>query len=78
MDKINLINMQPILLQEKFGKKKQEKKRASFFSKVVLVVACFVLLYVFFSLFFPNTETQVLNSSSFFPGFLNLGDLSHG
>jgi hypothetical protein len=78
MDKINMINYQQHILQTKFGKRKQEKKRASFFSKVVLVVACFVLLYVFFSLLFLNTETQVLNSSSFFPGFLNIGDLSHG
>ena len=78
MDKINMVNVQQYYLQTKFGKKKQEKKGVSFFNKVVVVIVLFSLLYIFFSLFFPNTESQVLNSSSFFPGFLNIGDLSHG
>jgi len=78
MDRINMTDWQKITLQEKFGKKKHEKKGVSFFYKVVIVATLFLLLYIFSSLFFPNTETQVLNSSSFFPGFLNIGDLSHG
>ena len=78
MDRINMTDWQKITLQEKFGKRKQEKKGVSFFNKVVVVIALFSLLYIFFSLFFPNTESQVLNSSSFFPGFLNIGDFSHG
>ena len=74
MDRINMTDWQKITLQEKFGKKKHEKKRSKFF--IILILLATIL--VFFSLFFPNTETQVLNSSSFFPGFLNIGDLSHG
>ena len=74
MDRINMTDWQKITLQEKFGKKKHEKKRSKFF--IILILLATIL--VFFSLFFPNTESQVLNSSSFFPGFLNIGDLSHG
>tara|TARA_B100000287_G_scaffold120622_1_gene112456 strand:+ start:829 stop:1077 length:249 start_codon:yes stop_codon:yes gene_type:complete len=74
MDRINMTDWQKITLQEKFGKKKHEKKR----SKVFIILILLATILVFFSLFFPNTETQVLNSSSFFPGFLNIGDLSHG
>ena len=73
-DRINMTDWQKITLQEKFGKKKHEKKWSKFF--IILLFLATIL--VFFSLFFPNTETQVLNSSSFFPGFLNIGDLSHG
>jgi len=75
MDKINMVNVQQYYLQTKFGKKKHEKKRSKFFVIILILLAT---ILVFFSLFFPNTETQVLNSSSFFPGFLNIGDLSHG
>ena len=70
MDKINMINVQQYYLHTKFGKKKQEKKRGKFISILLLLAT----ILVFFSLFFPNTESQVLNSSSFFPGFHNIGE----
>ena len=70
MDKINMINVQQYYLQTKFGKKKQEKKRGKFISILLLLAT----ILVFFSLFFPNTESQVLDSSSFFPGFHNIGE----
>lgn len=60
MDKLNMINYQRIVLQERFRKKQQEKKEVSFFKKVVVVIALFVLLYIFLSLFFLNTDAQVL------------------
>ena len=71
MDRINMTDWQKITLQEKFGKRKQEKK----LSKSIII--CVFLLFVFFSLLFLNTESQVL-TQQFFPGFLNIGDLSHG
>ena len=70
MDKINMINVQQYYLHTKFGKKKQEKK----WSKFIFVFVLLATILVFFSLFFPNTESQVLNSSSFFPGFHNIGE----
>ena len=70
MDQINMINYQRHVLKTKFGKKKQEKKRGKFISILLLLAT----ILVFFSLFFPNTESQVLNSSSFFPGFHNIGE----
>jgi len=79
MDRINMTDWQKITLQEKFGKRKQEKKKVSFSYKVVVVIALFSLLYIFFSLLFLNTESQVLIGSNYsFPGFPNIGDLSHG
>jgi|TARA_B100001094_G_scaffold297598_1_gene320808 uncharacterized membrane protein (DUF485 family) len=73
MGKINMINMQPILLQEKFGKR-QEKKNKYF----AFVMVCLVLV-IFFSLLFLNTESQeLISSSKISPGFLKIGDLSHG
>jgi len=58
MDKINMINMQPILLQEKFRKKKQKS-----FSLSRLLVVSFIIIFTT-SLFFLNVESQELNSSS--------------
>jgi len=73
MDKINMVNVQQFYLQEKFGKRKQEKKSSSKFI-IIFLFAC-----VFFSLLFLNTESQVLIGSNYsFPGFPNIGDLSHG
>ena len=75
MDQINMMDYQRHVLKTKFGKNK-EKKGVSFFNKkVVIIIILFSLLYIFFSLgFFSNTESQVLNSSSFFPGFHNIGE----
>jgi len=76
MDRINMTDWQKITLQEKFGKRKQEKK--SIKSMVLTYILLGMLLVcVFFSLLFLNTESQVL-TQQFFPGFLNIGDLSHG
>jgi dipeptide/tripeptide permease len=73
MDRINMTDWQKITLQEKFGKRKQEKKSVSKFI-IIFLFAC-----VFFSLLFLNTESQVLIGSNYsFPGFPNIGDLSHG
>ena len=67
MDQINMMDYQRHVLKTKFGKK-QEKKQLSKF--IIIFLLC-----VFFSLvFFSNTESQVLNSSSFFPGFHNIGE----
>ncbi len=74
MDQINMMDYQRHVLKTKFGKKKQKNGVSFFIGKVVIVVALFSLLCVFFSLFFSNTESQVLNSSSFFPGFHNIGE----
>ena len=70
MDKINMMDYQRHVLKTKFGKSNQEKKSASKFIVMFILLVC-----VFFSLgFFSNTESQVLNSSSFFPGFHNIGE----
>tara|TARA_R100001463_G_scaffold61671_2_gene114507 strand:- start:146 stop:370 length:225 start_codon:yes stop_codon:yes gene_type:complete len=74
MDKLNMINYQRLVLQEKFGKRKYEKKTIRNILKILLSM---FLIGVFFSLLFLNTESQVL-TQQFFPGFLNIGDLSHG
>jgi len=74
MDKLNMINYQRLVLQEKFGKRKYEKKTIKNILKILLSM---FLIGVFFSLLFLNTESQVL-TQQFFPGFLNIGDLSHG
>jgi len=74
MDKLNMINYQRLVLQEKFGKSNQTKKTIKNILKILLSM---FLIGVFFSLLFLNTESQVL-TQQFFPGFLNIGDLSHG
>tara|TARA_Y100001970_G_scaffold290572_1_gene424769 strand:+ start:2446 stop:2679 length:234 start_codon:yes stop_codon:yes gene_type:complete len=70
MDKINMINYQQYVLKTKFGKR-QEKKTIRNTFKILLSI---FLICVFFSLLFSNAESQVLNSSSFFPGFHNIGE----
>ena len=68
MDQINMMNYQRHVLKTKFGKNKEKKSSSKF-------IIIFLLVCVFFSLgFFSNTESQVLNSSSFFPGFHNIGE----
>tara|TARA_R100000458_G_C8143331_1_gene153656 strand:+ start:27 stop:242 length:216 start_codon:yes stop_codon:yes gene_type:complete len=62
MDKINMINYQQLVLQTKFGKRNEKK------TSKIYVITALILICIFFSLFFSNTESQVLNSSSFFPG----------
>ena len=76
MDKINLINMQPILLQEKFGKKKQRV----FSLSRLLLVSLIIIFILTTSLFFLNAESQVLviSSDTLSPGFLNLGEYLYG
>ena len=70
MDKINMMDYQRHVLKTKFGKSNQEKKTSK-----IYVITALILICVFFSLgFFSNTESQVLNSSSFFPGFHNIGE----
>jgi len=70
MDQINMMNYQRHVLKTKFGKSNQEKKTSK-----IYVITALILICVFFSLgFFSNTESQVLNSSSFFPGFHNIGE----
>jgi len=71
---MDVLNYQRIVLQEKFGKKKQEKKGVSFFNKVVVVIVLFSLLYIFFSLLFPNTDAQVLTKAA--PLINDLGIIS--
>ncbi len=68
MDQINMMDYQRHVLKTKFGKNKEKKSSSKF-------IIIFLLVCVFFSLgFFSNTESQVLNSSSFFPGFHNIGE----
>jgi len=74
MDKLNMINYQRLVLQEKFGKSNQTKKTIKNILKILLSM---FLIGVFCSLLFLNTESQVL-TQQFLPGFLNMGDLSHG
>tara|TARA_R100000234_G_scaffold51910_1_gene31132 strand:- start:128 stop:361 length:234 start_codon:yes stop_codon:yes gene_type:complete len=70
MDKINMMDYQRHVLKTKFGKSNQEKKTSK-----IYVITALILICVFFSLgFFSNAESQVLNSSSFFPGFHNIGE----
>tara|TARA_A100001015_G_scaffold304095_1_gene394762 strand:+ start:160 stop:375 length:216 start_codon:yes stop_codon:yes gene_type:complete len=52
MDKLNMINYQRIVLEEKFGKKTEKK-----LSKGLLRL---LLLCIFLSLIFLNTDAQVL------------------
>ena len=67
MDQINMMDYQRHVLKTKFGKNKEKKQLGKF---IIIFLLC-----VFFSLgFFSNTESQVLNSSSFFPGFHNIGE----
>ena len=54
MDKLNMINYQRIVLEEKFGKK-TEKKTSKVFHVVLLLLLC-----IFLSLIFLNTDAQVL------------------
>jgi len=71
MDQINMMDYQRHVLKTKFGKNK-EKKTIGNIRKILLSI---FLICVFFSLgFFSNTESQVLSSSSFFPGFHNIGE----
>mgnify|MGYP001223358838 CR=1 FL=1 len=76
MDKINLINMQPILLQEKFGKKKQRV----FSLSRLLLVSLIIIFILTTSLFFLNAESQVLviSSDTLSPGFLKIGVYLYG
>ena len=76
MDKINLINMQSILLQEKFRKKKQRV----FSLSRLLLVSLIIIFILTTSLFFLNTESQVLviSSDTLSPGFLKIGVYLYG
>ena len=76
MDKINLINMQSILLQEKFRKKKQRV----FSLSRLLLVSLIIIFILTTSLFFLNAESQVLviSSDTLSPGFLKIGVYLYG
>ena len=49
---MDVLNYQRIVSEKKFGKKQKEKKISSFF--------IIILLVIFLSLFFLNTDAQVL------------------
>ena len=60
MDKINMLNWQRVVLQEKFGKMQEKKNNESMVLKIVKIL----LLIVFFSLFFLNEDSQGFSSAA--------------
>ena len=76
MDKINMINYQRLVLQTKF-RKRNEKKTSK-----IYVITALILICIFFSLLFLNTDAQALINhccSLDCLGITNIGgNLSHG
>ena len=60
MDKINMLNWQRVVLQEKFGKMQEKKNNESMVLKIVKIL----LLIAFFSLFFLNKDSQGFSSAA--------------
>ena len=76
MDKLNMINYQRLVLQTKFGKRNEKK------TSKIYVITALILICIFFSLLFLNTDAQALINhccSLDCLGIANIGgNLSHG